>query len=110
MHAALTRARCVDVAAAAHALLAPRGPSCATSYRSLHALLHWIPLPDVFWFVWEAHVVLYPTQVESELPVKSYCRLNICLSVCFLGQAVVPPARAGTTVRILKRPVFYLPR
>src|SRR4051812_3984364 len=47
-------------------------------------------------------VVLYPTQFESsqsELPVKSYCRLNICLSICFLGRAVVPPGRASTTAR-----------
>src|SRR3954463_10826608 len=97
------RMRCVDVAAAAHALLAPRGPSSATYDRSLHALLHWIPLPSVFWSVWEALVIRYPTQVESgqsELPFKIYCRLNISLSVCFLGQAVVPPGRVGTTIRI----------
>src|SRR4051812_38999572 len=91
--------RCVDVAAAAHALLAPRGPSSATYDRSLHALLHWISLPGVFWSVWEALVVLYPTQVESgqsELPVKSYCRLNICMSVCFLGQADGPVLLSGS--------------
>src|SRR4051812_28717630 len=51
---------------------------------------------------WEALVVLYPTQFESyqsELPVKSYCRLNICVLGCFLGQAVVQPGRTGTTAR-----------
>ena len=67
-----------------------------------YLILSHLVIINISTFYWEALVALYPTQFESgqsELPVKSYCHLNICLSVCFLGRAVVPPGRAGTTVR-----------
>src|SRR3954469_19118435 len=65
-----------------------------------YLILSHLVIINISTFYWEALVALYPTQFESgqsELLVKSYCRLNICLFVCFLGRAVVPPGRAGTT-------------
>ena len=63
-----------------------------------YLILSHLVIINISTFYWEALVAVYPTQFESgqsELPVKSYCRLNICLLGCFLGQA----GRAGSTAR-----------
>src|SRR4051812_11522972 len=48
-----------------------------------YLILSHLVIINISTFYWESLVVLYPTQFESgqsKLPIKSYCRLNICLS------------------------------
>jgi hypothetical protein len=57
-------------------------------YLTLLYLIHFhLVITNIFTFYRESHVVLFPTQLKlgrSELPIKSYSRLNICWSY-FLG-------------------------
>src|SRR3954470_2736934 len=67
-------------------------------YLTLLYLIHsHLVITNIFTFYREAHVVLFPTQLESgrsELPIKSYSRLNICWSPRYQN-AVVPSKAEG---------------